>query len=290
MNENKTNINWFPGHMAKTIREIKRDLKLIDIVLIILDARVPYSSLNKEIYELVKSKTVIMVLNKKDLASITSLKRAEEKYKKEGCYTSLTNSVTGEGIDNLVTLINEIGERIKYKEKTSSSYNSIKHVYRVLVVGMPNVGKSSVINKLSGRKSAEVGNKPGITKKNQWIKVGNSIEMLDTPGVFPKNLKEEGTGEKLAIAYTIKEEILDIEALSYILINILMSNDLYEAMFKARYDLGSDIDSMSEFEILNEIGRKRGALLKGDKVDLNKASRILLDDFRTGKIGKISLE
>ena len=288
--ENSTNINWFPGHMAKTLREIKRDLKLIDIVLIILDARVPYSSLNKEVYELVKSKTVIMVFNKKDLASVTSLRRAEEKYKKDGCYTVSTNSVTGEGVENLINLIKEIGERIKYKDKTSSSYKNIKHVYRTLVVGMPNVGKSSLINKLSGRKSAEVGNKPGVTKKNQWIRIGNSIEMLDTPGVFPKSIKEEGSGEKLAIAYTIKEEVLDIETLSYVLINILMSNDLYEAMFKSRYSLDSSIDSMTEFEILDEVGRKRGALLKGDVVDKNKAAKILLEDFRKGVIGKISLE
>ena len=290
MNENKTNINWYPGHMARAMHEIKKDLKLIDIVLIILDARVPYASLNKEVYELVKSKTVIMVLNKKDLASITALKRAEDKYKKDGCYTAIVNSITGEGIDTLINLIKEIGERVKYKDKTSSDFKKVNPVYRALVVGMPNVGKSSVINKMSGRKSAEVGNKPGITRKRQWIKVGNMIEIMDTPGVFPKSIKEEGLGEKLALAYTIKDEILDLEILSYYLINILMSNDLYEAMFKARFDLDSSIDSMSEHEILDEIGRKRGALLPGDRVDRLKAAKMLIDDFRTGKIGKISLE
>jgi len=286
----KTNINWYPGHMAKTLREIKADIKLIDIVLVILDARIPFSSLNKDVYEIIKSKTVIMVFNKADLANITALNNAEAKYKKEGCYTVRTNSLTGEGIDKLISLIREIGKKIKYENKTSKSYDALKPVYRALVVGVPNVGKSSLINKMSGKKSAEVGNKPGVTKKKQWLKVGQDIEIMDTPGLLSKNLKEEGTGEKLAIAATIKEEILDIEALAYHLINILMSNDWYEAMFKERYKLDSDINSMVEFEILDEIGRKRGALLKGDVVDTNKAAKILLEDYRSGKIGKISLE
>ena len=285
-----TSINWYPGHMAKALREIKADLKLINIVLVILDARLPFSSLNKEVYDIVKSKTVIMVFNKADLANITALNNAEAKYKKEGCYTVRTNSLTGEGIDKLISLIQEIGSKIKYENKTSKSYQVLKPVYRALVVGVPNVGKSSIINKMSGRKSAEVGNKPGITKKKQWLKVGNGIEIMDTPGLLSKSLKEDGAGEKLAIAGNIKEEILDKEALAYTLINILMSNDWYEAMFKDRYGLDSDIDSMVEFQILEQIGRKRGALLKGDMVDTNKAARILLEDYRSGKIGKISLE
>lgn len=286
----KSSINWYPGHMAKTLREIKSDIKLMDMVLVILDARCPYASLNKEVYEIIKSKTVIMVFNKSDLANITALNNAEAKYKKEGCYTIKTNSLTGEGTDKLISLIKEIGSKIKYQNKTSESYKMLKPVYRVMVVGVPNVGKSSIINKLSGKKSAEVGNKPGITKKKQWIKVGDNIELMDTPGLLSKSLKENGTGEKLAIAGNIKEEILDIEALAYILINILMSNDWYMAMFKERYKLDSQIDSMVEFEILNEIGRKRGALLKGDIVDTNKAAKILLEDYKNGKIGKISLE
>ena len=276
--------------MAKTLREIKEDIKLMDIVLVILDARLPFASLNKDVYEIIKTKTVIMVFNKADLANITALNNAEAKYKKEGCYTVRTNSLTGEGIDKLIALIRDIGSKIKYENKTSKSYKMLKPVYRALVVGVPNVGKSSIINKMSGRKSAEVGNKPGVTKKRQWIKVGQDIEIMDTPGLLSKSLKEDGSGEKLAIAGNIKEEVLDEETLSYSLINILMSNDWYEAMFKDRYGLDSDIDSMVEFEILAEVGRKRGALLKGDNVDTNKAAKILLDDYRSGRIGKISLE
>jgi len=278
------------GHMAKTLREIKEDIKLMDIVLVILDARLPFASLNKDVYEIIKTKTVIMVFNKADLANITALNNAEAKYKKEGCYTVRTNSLTGEGIDKLIALIRDIGSKIKYENKTSKSYKMLKPVYRALVVGVPNVGKSSIINKMSGKKSAEVGNKPGVTKKRQWLKVGQDIEIMDTPGLLSKSLKEDGSGEKLAIAGNIKEEVLDEETLSYSLINILMSNDWYEAMFKDRYGLDSDIDSMVEFEILAEVGRKRGALLKGDNVDTNKAAKILLDDYRSGRIGKISLE
>jgi len=284
-----SSINWYPGHMAKTLREIKKDLKLIDIVLVILDARIPFASFNKEVHELIKTKTVILVFNKYDLANITALNNAEAKYKKQGFYTVRTNSLTGEGIDKLVALVKEIGSKIK-SENESKSRKVLKPVYRALVVGVPNVGKSSLINKISGRKSAEVGNKPGITKKRQWIKVGEDIEIMDTPGLLSKSLKEDGIGEKLAIAGTIKEEILDQEVLAYALINILMSNDWYEAMFKERYKLDSSINSMVEFQILDAVGRKRGALLKGDVVDTNKAAKILIEDYRTGKIGKISLE
>lgn len=276
--------------MAKTLREIKDDLKLMDIVLVILDARCPYASLNKEVYEIIKSKPVIMVFNKADLANITALNNAEEKYKKEGCYIVKTNSLTGEGVDKLISAIKKLGQKINEEKKTSASRKVLKPVYRALVVGVPNVGKSSLINKMSGRKSAEVGNKPGVTKKRQWLKVGNDIEIMDTPGLLSKNLKQEGTGEKLAIAATIKEEILDPEVLAHTLINILMSNDWYMAMFKSRYNLPEEIATMYEFQILEELGRKRGALLAGGRVDTNKAARILLEDYRSGKIGKISLE
>ena len=283
-------INWYPGHMARTLREIKHDLKLIDIVLIVLDARIPHSSLNKEVYELVKSKTVIMVFNKSDLAAIPSITEAQNKYKKDGCYTICTNSVTGEGIDKLKELIRTLGEKIKYGNKTSESFKKIKKVYRALVVGIPNVGKSSLINKLSGRNSAEVGNKPGITKRRQWIKVGQDIEIMDTPGLLSKNLNEDNRGERLAIVGTIKPEVIDEELIAHTLISILMSNDWYMSMFKARYDLDPDIDSLTEPKILEQVGRKRGALLKGDRVDTLKAARILLEDYRTGKIGKVNLE
>lgn len=283
-------INWFPGHMAKTIREIKNDIKLIDIVLVVLDSRIPYTSLNKDIYEIIKQKTCIMLFNKSDLANPISLKEAEKKYIKEGCYVATTNATTGEGIQKVISLIRELGSKIKYENKTSKAYKDLKPVYRVLVVGIPNVGKSSVINQISGRKTAEVGNKPGITKKKQWIKVGQDIELMDTAGVFSPKFSKEGAGEKLAITGNIKDEIIDVELLALSLINTLISNDWYYAMLKDRYKLDTTVELLRDCEILEQIGRKRGALLKGDVVDINKTARILLEDYRSNKLGKISLE
>ena len=286
----KVGINWYPGHMAKTLKEIKDDIRLVDIVVIVLDARVPYASLNLDVYEIVKSKTVIMVFNKADLANPIALKRAEEKYKSQGCYVCRTNSMMGEGIENLTKTIRTIGEKVKYGNKTSDSYKMLKKVYRTLIVGIPNVGKSSLINRISGKKSAEVGNKPGVTKQKQWIKVARDIELMDTPGLLSKNISQDGKGFKLALAGTIKDDVVDMEILALELINILTADKLYCAMFKDRYGLGEEIEPLSDFELLELVGRKRGALLKGDAVDLEKASRILIEDYRTGKIGKISLE
>jgi len=286
----KSSINWYPGHMAKTLREIKEDIKLVDIVVIVLDARVPFASLNLDVYEIVKTKTVIMVFNKADLANPLALKRAEEKYKAEGCYTVRTNSMIGEGIDTLTKTIRNIGEKVKYGNKTSDSYKLVKKVYRTLIVGIPNVGKSSLINRISGKKSAEVGNKPGVTKQKQWIKVTHDIEFMDTPGLLSKNISHDGKGIKLALAGTIKDDVVDMEILALDLINILTADRLYNSMLKDRYGLGEEIESLSAFDILELIGRKRGALLKGDSVDIEKAARLLIEDYRTGKIGKISLE
>jgi len=283
-------INWYPGHMAKTLREIKEDIKLVDIVVIVLDARVPFASLNLDVYEIVKAKTVIMVFNKADLANSVALKKAEEKYKAEGCYTVRTNSMTGEGIDILTKTIRNIGEKVKYGNKTSDSYKLLKKVYRILIVGIPNVGKSSLINRISGKKSAEVGNKPGVTKQKQWIKVARDIELMDTPGLLSKNISHDGKGIKLALAGTIKDDVVDMEILALELINILTADRLYKAMLKDRYGIGEEIESLSDFEILEVVGRKRGALLKGDSVDVQKAARIIIEDYRIGKIGKISLE
>ncbi len=289
-NKQIVNINWYPGHMAKTLREMKEDLKLIDIVAVILDARTPYASLNQDVYEIIKAKTVLVVFNKSDLADPIKLKEAEARYVKNGCYTVRTNSLNGDGIDVLTKKIREIGEKVKYGNKTSASYKMLKKVYRVLVVGIPNVGKSSLINRVSGKKSAEVGNKPGVTKQKQWIRVGKDIELMDTPGLLAKSISQDGKAYRLAITGTIKDDILDMEVLAVELIDILMANKLYTAMLKDRYGLGEEIEPLRSFEILELIGRKRGALLKGDAVDLLKASRLLIEDYRNGKLGKISLE
>jgi len=281
------NINWFPGHMAKTRKQITDDLKLVDVVIEILDARIPISSQNPEIKQITQNKKKVIILNKCDLSDEKQNNKWAEYFIKKGQKVVLVDSNTGKGINEVIKQTQTVmeDELKKLVEK-----GRIGRRIRVMIVGIPNVGKSSFINRITKKTTAEVGNKPGVTKKRQWLKVGQDIEIMDTPGLLSKSLKEDGSGEKLAIAGNIKEEVLDEETLSYSLINILMSNDWYEAMFKDRYGLDSDIDSMVEFEILAEVGRKRGALLKGDNVDTNKAAKILLDDYRSGRIGKISLE
>ena len=286
----KTNINWYPGHMVKAINEIKKNLKYIDLVLVVLDARIPFASLNKDIYEIVKQKTVIMLFNKADLADPVKLKKAEDKYKQEGCYTVRTNALSGEGIKETIELIKNLGSKIKYKNKTSTSYKIVKNVYRVLVVGVPNCGKSSILNKIANKKSAEVGNKPGVTKQKQWIRVDKQIEIMDTPGILAPKLLGEQTGEKLALCGNIKEEILDLQELSIDLIEMLKSAPLYLSMLKDRYKIEEDIEKMTNVEILELVGKKRGAIIKGGEIDYEKTARILIEDYRSGKIGRISLE
>lgn len=276
--------------MVKTINQIKQDLKLIDIVCVILDSRVPYVSNNKVLYEIIKQKSVIMVFNKSDLADVEKLEQAENKYRHEGCYTVRTNSLTGDGISELQKTIRELGARIKNKNRTSSMYQKMNNVYRVMVVGIPNVGKSSIINKLVGKNSAKVGNRPGITKEKQWLRVAKDIEIMDTAGVLWPDLSEDLSGIKLAITGNIKDEVIDIELISFELIEILKKNLKYLTYLKARYKLNEELEAMTSYEILEKIGESRGILQKGGIVDTEKTASIFLDDFRCGKLGKISLE
>jgi len=279
-----------PGHMVKTLNEIKQDLKLIDIVCIILDARVPFVSNNKDIYDIIKHKSVIMVFNKSDLADVEKLEQAEKKYKSEGCYTVRTNSVTGDGINNLLKTIRELGSRIKNKNKTSSMYSQMKNVYRVMVVGIPNVGKSSLINKLVGKNSAKVGNKPGVTKTKQWLGPAKDIEIMDTAGVLWPDLSENLSGIKLAVTGNIKDEVLDAELIAFELIDILKLTPKYMVYLQARYKLEDECEALSAAKLLEKIGESRGILQKGGIIDIEKTAKLLLDDFRHGKIGRISLE
>lgn len=276
--------------MVKALNEIKQNLKLIDIVCVVLDARVPYVSNNKELFEVIKSKSVIMIFNKSDLADKERLSLAEEKYKKEGCYTVRTNSLTGEGINNLLSQIRELGSRIKNKNKTSQMYQKMNNVYRVMVVGIPNVGKSSVINKLSGKTSAKVGNKPGVTREKQWIRPAKDIEIMDTAGVLWPKLDENMAGIKLAIAGNIKNEVIDSEQTAFDFIDLIKENTKYMTYLKARYKLEGDIQSLTTLNIIEQIGASRGILEKGGIVDIERTCTMLLEEYRSGKIGNISLE
>ena len=290
MNENKTNINWFPGHMVKTINDIKNNIKLIDIVCVVLDSRIPDSSKNDIIFDIAKEKPIILVLNKCDLADREKLDKKVMEYKEKNFEVVLTNANDGQGISELVNKILEVGKKHKYNNKSNEEYMKITPIYRVLIAGIPNVGKSTVINKLAGKKAVNVGNKPGVTRQKQWIRVDKNIELLDTPGILWPNLTENNAGIKLALTGNIKEEILDIEELALHVIKYLRSDKKYLTYLIDRYGLDGYNENLEDYEVLEKIGEKRGTYKKGGEIDYTKTSKIILDEFKAGKIGKINLE
>lgn len=286
----KTSINWFPGHMVKAINEIKANIKLIDIVCVVLDSRIPDSSKNDIIFDIAKDKPIIIIFNKADLADEEALKVKINEYEKKGYYTVHTNASVGQGMDKLIQTIIKVGKEVKYASKSSKAYDDINPIYRVLISGIPNVGKSTIINKLAGKRTANVGNKPGVTRKKQWIRLENNIQLMDTPGILWHKLDENDAGTKLALTGNIKEEILLIDELALELIKYLKNNDKYFEMLCSRYKLSKELKELENYEILEEIGKNRGAIIKGGEVDYNKIAKILIDEFNAGLIGKISLE
>ncbi len=290
-----TSINWFPGHMAKTRRQITEDLKLVDVIVEILDARIPISSQNPEIQEIIKNKKKIIILNKSDLSDEKDNKKWINYFTKKGSRVVLANSNTGKGIDEVIRQIqkamqNEIDE---YKEK-----GRIGRKIRVMVVGIPNVGKSSFINRIAKKNSAGVANRPGVTKQKQWIRINENIELMDTPGVLWPKFESEEVALNLAFTGTIKDDILEITEIAYQLTKFLLKE--YKSNLLERYSLDENevneilqqeqAENQNIYEVMQLIGRKRGAIISGGNVDDEKTSRIILDDFRTGKLGKISLE
>lgn len=292
---NKTNINWFPGHMAKTRRQITEDLKLVDIVIEILDARIPISSQNPEIKQILKNKKKIIVLNKSDLADNEHNKEWIKEFSKRGEISILTDSNSGNGIEEVLRKI-----KILMKEELEKLANKgrIGKKIRVMIVGIPNVGKSSFINRVAKRNSAEVANRPGVTKRKQWIKIDDNIELLDTPGVLWPKFESEEVALNLSYIGTIKDDILQITEIAYSLTKFLLNN--YRNNLLERYSLDKkqiDIilnqdqeENENIYEIMQLIGKKRGAIISGGIVDDEKTSKIILDDFRNGKLGRISLE
>lgn len=291
----KTNINWFPGHMAKTKKQILEDLKLVDVVVEILDARIPISSQNPEIKAMTLNKKKIIVLNKCDLSNEKDNKKWLEYFIKQGNKAVLVDSSTGQGINQVIKQIQIIMEEElkKFIEKGRTGRK-----IRVMVVGIPNVGKSSFINRITKKNSAEVGNKPGITRQKQWIRINDEIELMDTPGVLWPKFENEKVALNLAFTGTIKDEILDITEIAYSLTKFLLKN--YKNNLIQRYSLNEQMineilsrdleENENIYEIMQIIGKKRGAIISGGNVDDEKTSRIILDDFRSGKLGKITLE
>lgn len=293
--ENSININWYPGHMAKTKRQIIEDLKLIDIVVEILDARIPISSRNPDIEQYIKSKKRLVVLNKFDLADAAENQKWVKFYENQGIEAVLVNSNSGDGIDNAIKKIEKIN---KDNQKKFENKGRIGKAIRVMVLGIPNVGKSSFINRVTKKNSATVGNKPGVTRQKQWIRINNNIELLDTPGVLWPKFEKEDIALNLAYTGTIKDDILPIIEIGYNLLKLLIKE--YPEKIIERYKLGKEeiknvLSSDAEenekiLEIMHMIGRKRGALISGGNIDEEKVARIILEEFRSGKIGRITLE
>ena len=296
MNENKTNINWYPGHMAKTKRQIIEDLKLIDVVVEIIDARIPISSRNPDIQEIIKNKKRLVILNKYDLSDEIESKKWINYFEKNGIKAVLVNSNTGEGIKQATKVIEEI-----YKEKQQQYANKGRtgKAIRVMILGIPNVGKSSFINRISKKSSATVGNKPGVTRQKQWIRINDNIELMDTPGVLWPKFQNEEIALNLAYTGTIKDDILQTIEVGFNLLKYLINNHFQSVVDRYKLDDNEIQQIMNNknieenekiLNIMHNIGRKRGAVISGGNIDEEKVAKIILEDFRSGKIGKITLE
>ena len=291
-----TSINWYPGHMAKTKKQIQEDLKLIDVVIEILDARIPISSQNLDIAEWTKNKKKIIILNKSDLADEKQNEKWVEYYKKQGIVAILTDSNSGKGVPETIRQIEKIMQDDK---ETFSNKGRVGRSIRVMIVGIPNVGKSSFINRITKKSSTAVGNRPGVTRQKQWVRVKENIELLDTPGILWPKLEPQEVAFHLAFTGTIKDDNLEKTEIAYFLLKYLLENKR-ESIIN-RYGISNEIieeklsneDQMENeniLEILYEIGKKRGAIISGGRIDEEKVSNILIDDFRTGKLGRITLE
>lgn len=276
-------INWFPGHMRKTQREIKENLKLVDAVIEIRDARIPRSSANPDIDKLLEGKPRIILLNKSDLTDSKVTKEWIDYLTNDNVKVLEVNCLKGEGLKAikpaLLNLLKEKHDRLKAK-------GMAKIITRVMVVGIPNVGKSTFINKMARNNIAKTGDKPGVTKSKQWIKTSIGIELLDTPGVLWPKFEDDNTALNLAFTGAIKDEIMDIEELALKLVERLQNT--YGKELKERYKLNEIFEN--PIDTLDAIGKKRGTLISGGQIDYNRLAVILLDEFRGGKIGKISLE
>jgi len=277
-------IQWFPGHMAKTRKLISENLKMVDVVIELLDARIPLSSKNPEIDSLIKNKPKIIVFNKSDLADDKISEAWSEFYRTEGHPVVQINSIQGTGINLLKSKLRELmKDKLEHEKNKGKIYRPI----RTMILGIPNVGKSSLINKIAGRAKAETGDKPGVTRQKQWVRLDQGIEMLDMPGILWPKFDDEKVGLNLAMTGAIKDEIFDNVEVASILMEYL--NSQYPGFLKERYKF--DLEKSSKgYEILETAGRKRGCLISGGEVDLNRIAVIVLDEFRGGKIGKITLE
>lgn len=277
------NFQWYPGHMTKAKRMMQENIKLIDIVVELVDARIPFSSKNPDIDELARNKYRLIVLNKVDMADPAVTAIWEKYYESKGFYVAKVNSRSGSGIKEVKNLI-EVA--CKEKKERDRKRGILNRPIRAMIAGIPNVGKSTFINAFAGKACAKTGNKPGVTKGKQWIKINKNVELLDTPGILWPKFEDQIVGLRLALIGSIKEEILNTTEMAMELITFLKAQ--YPDLLKERYAVENlELESLA---ILEEIGEKRGCLMKGSQVDVNKAALIVLEDFRSTKLGRISLE
>ncbi|MBQ2898099.1 MAG: ribosome biogenesis GTPase YlqF [Clostridia bacterium] len=277
------NIQWFPGHMTKTRKQITEDLKLVDIVYELVDARLPLSSRNPEIDKILNQKPRIVILNKSDLADSKANALWIDYFKSQGIKAVLVSCPKNIGFDVLEKETKlTLNDKLEARKAKGITGGGIK----VMIVGIPNVGKSTLINKLSGRASTKTGDRPGVTKSKQWISAQNGFQLLDTPGILWPKFEDENVGLKLAFSGAIRDEIMDVEELAVHLISFLSNK--YQSALQDRYGL---VDFYKHpYEVLGDLGRKRGCVISGGEVDTVRASNILLDEFRASKLGNITLE
>ena len=278
-------LQWFPGHMAKTRRLITDSLKLVDVAVELVDARLPLSSRNPEIDRIVGHRPRVLVLNKADVADSEANQKWLNYFKNKGIETILMDSQSGKGLKNFDAAIDTVLAEKFEKERLKGMQ---RRTVKMMIVGIPNVGKSSFINRLSGRAATKTGDRPGVTTAKQWIKVAGKYEILDTPGILWPKFEDKEVGRRIAFTGGIKDEIMDIEELAFFLVGYLRKN--YPRMLAERFKITEDTSEIGDFELVELIGKKRGCIVSGGNVDTLRASNLILDEFRAAKIGKITLE
>ncbi len=276
-------LQWYPGHMAKTRRLIEENLKYIDVVVEILDARIPYSGRNPNFDDIIKNKPRLLVMNKADLADKNLTDAWINAYKEQGLKVIPISCATGAGINKVTNEARTLIQEKINREKEKGRNRTLK----IMMVGIPNVGKSSLINRLIGKASTKTGDRPGVTRGKQWLRLKGDIELLDTPGILPPKFEDQALAKRLAYTGAIKDEIMNTELLSYSLCEFLRDN--YSDLLCARYKLDT-VDGLEGYEILEKIGRKRGFVISGGEIDMERAANMILDELRAAKIGNITLE
>lgn len=280
------NIQWFPGHMTKTKRQIQASLKLVDAVAEIIDARIPISSRNPDLDSIIQNKPRVVLMNKCDMADPSSTQKWINYFKNNGIVAIPIDCKTGRGINKFVSSVNEV---LKEKIEKQKAKGLLNPTVRVMIVGIPNVGKSTFINRISKNRKAKAEDKPGVTRGNQWFTINKGFEVLDTPGVLWPKFEDKIVGERLAFTGAVKDQIMDTELLAMRLLDFLKveKNPIFVERFKLQNE---PIENIESYELLELIGRKRGMLISGGEIDTERAAIMLLDEYRSAKLGKYTFE